>query len=263
MKGYIKLLGLVALGMTLACSNGNGNNGTGGSGGGGGNGTNISLEGRWYVEITSNNGNKTPYVADISQTDTAFTGTIKFGMLYSKNFNGTIINGSLNFASSDDTLHFEGRAITEDSVCGTWFNKFTQDSGTWYAIRPVSNYSWNGNFEGELYNVNIPNVDTTIVSSGEWKAKVIKGQHQDTVFVAGEMLTYYGSDTLSLNNPFGGWIHNDTLYVDFGCTAFGSNGEFMFSGTVSGDSVSGSWGITPVTGMNPSGKGTFTGYVGN
>ena len=262
MKRHIKLLGILVLGITLACSPGTSDNGEDNSGGGG-NGTNISLSGRWYVNITSNNGNKTPYVADISQTDTAFTGTIQFGVLYSKNFNGTIVNGSLDFASSDDTLHFEGSVITEDSVAGTWYNKFTSDSGTWYAVRPMSSYLWNGVFEGELYIVNFPNVDTIVVSDGEWKARLMKGQHNDTVFVAGEMLTYYGNDTLSMNNPFGGWIYNDTLYMDFECTVGGSNGEFMFKGVVSGDSVNGSWGITPLSGMTPGGQGTFNGYVGN
>ncbi len=262
MKAYAKLTGLLIVTLMLACSgNSSGNND---NSGGGNNGGIADLNGRWYVEVVSSvNGNKTPYVADISQTDTAFTGTIKFGTLYSKNFNGAVNTSSIEFASSDDTLHFSGQVVTQDSVNGTWFNKFTQDSGTWYAIRPLSNYSWSGEFNGEIYVVNIPNVDTTVVNSGVWKAKIIKGQHADTVFVAGEMLSYYGGDTLSIDVPVGGWIHNDSLYLDFECTVSGTPGRFMFGGAVNGDSVSGSWGINPVSGMSPAGQGDFTGYIGN
>ncbi len=264
---HLKLVGILILGATLACSGGNETGGSGGSGSGGGsggnNGGNISLEGRWFVQMTSNNGNRTPYVADIDQDNTSFTGVIKFGPTFSKNFSGTISSGSLSFASSDDTLHFSGHVVTSDSIEGNWYNKFTQDSGTWYAIRPSSHYSWYGEFTGELYNGQYPNIDTTIVDSGKWMAKVLKGQHHDTVLVAGEILIYYGADTFSLSNPVGGIIYNDSLNLSVKCTVSGSNGQFMFYGNVRGDSVSGQWGVIPLSGMTPGGTGTFAGYIGN
>ncbi|GEM_PF-3860174 len=260
MKGYIKLIPVILLGVFLACS-GSSNEEESGNNNGGGTGTDIS--GRWYVEVSfSGTGYANPYVADIEQTDTSFTGLIMWGTKYARSFSGVINGTALNFTSSDDSLHFEGRVETSDSIAGTWFNKFTSDSGTWFAIRPFANYNMNGEFSGNFFFMNGISLDTVEVQNGLWKGKAFKTVHGDTTYFAGEMFAIGDNDTMSSDVPMGGFVFNDTLFIDFGCSIRGINGMFNFTGIVSGDSASGNWVVAPVSGNSMWGNGNFNGYIG-
>ena len=262
MAKYMKIVGLVILSVFLACSNSSDESAGGNGSSGGGNGVDIS--GRWYVEVSFNNsGNANPYVADIQQSDTTFTGTIAWGVSYVNTFSGLIEGTTLNFASSDDTLHFTGSVESADSISGTWYNKFTSDSGTWFAIRPIDNYNIEGEYTGTFYFVNGTNMDSVPVQNGVWKGKAFKTNHGDTTYFAGEMLSVADRDTVSALVPMGGFYVNtdDTLFINFGCTINNINGGFNFIGKVSGDSASGEWSLAALSGPSLLGNGDFKGNV--
>ena len=264
MTKYLKLSVIILLGAFVACSGNSDNNGNNNSNGNNG-GSSSNIGGRWYVEVSfSGSGSAYPYVADIQQTDTSFTGTITWGTKYAKNFNGVITGNSLKFASADDSLHFTGTIVSSDSIAGLWYNKFTGDSGSWFAIKPFTDYNMEGTFSGNFYLVNGYQVDTIEIHNGLWKGKALTTTNGDTTFFAGEMFAVADSDTVSSDVSMGGLIYGDSVFVDFGCTVSGKNGRFDFVGVVNGDSASGRWVVSPISGgYSFGGDGTFNGYVGN
>lgn len=254
MLKYTKVIGLILVSLFLACSKGSDNEASGS--------TSNNISGRWYVKVSfATSAKADPFVADIQQTDTTFTGIMSWGTMYVNSFSGVIIGSELNFHSVGDTLHFDGRVVSSDSVNGTWYNKFTGDSGTWVAVRPFNSYNIMGGYTGRFMFLSGTHIDTVNVQSGLWKGKAFTTTHNDTVFFAGEMLSIANGDTVSALVPMGGLLYKDTLFIDFGCRIRDINGKFVFTGKVVTDSVSGSWRMYALSGLSMFGEGNFSGNI--